>query len=160
MSRRECIACGAMLCLAACRPSVDVAGEAQRLLQIDRAWAQVAGAGQNVDSIVSFWTDDARVVLPGQPVVHGKPAIKEMVAGMTAIPGFHITWTPDSAVVAAAGDLAYTFGTNQFTAPDPTGKLVTTNGRYLTLWRKEPDGRWRCVMDYSNPAPTEASATP
>lgn len=80
-------------------------------------------------------------------------------------------WAPDSAVVALAGDLAYTFGTNQFTAPDPTGRLVTTapdptgtlvttNGRYITVWRKEPDGRWRCVMDYANPAPTEASPTP
>jgi ketosteroid isomerase-like protein len=139
---------------------VDVAHEAQQLLETDRAWAGIAAAGTNADSVLSFWTDDARVVLPGQPVLNDKAAIREMVTRSMAIPGFHVTWTPESAVVSQAGDLAYTFGTNEFTAPDSTGTLATTKGRYITVWRKEPDGRWRCVMDYSNPGPTQVASTP
>jgi ketosteroid isomerase-like protein len=142
----------------ACRPSVDLASGAQALLQTDRAWAAMSEAGQNIDSIVSFWTDDARVVEPGQPVVQGKAAIKKMVSGMLATPGVHVTWSPDSAVVSTGGDLGYTFGTNAVTVPDPKGNAVTEKGRYITVWRKEPDGRWRCVMDYGSPAPTEGPA--
>lgn len=161
MSQRTAVVCTSMFLLGtACRPGVDVAREAQQLLEMDQAWAAVAGAGANADSILSFWTDDARVVLPDQPVLHGKAAIREMVTSGMAIPGFHVTWTPDSAIVSRAADLAYTFGTNAFTVPDSTGKLATTKGRYITVWRKEPDGRWRCVMDYSNPGPAEASSTP
>jgi ketosteroid isomerase-like protein len=30
---------------------------------------------------------------------------------------------------------------------------VTMEGRYITVWRKEPDGRWRCSVDISNEGP-------
>ena len=140
----------------ACSPGLDTAREAQQLLGIDRAWAQVAAAGNMPDSVLSFWAEDARVVLAGEPIFQGKAAIREMLTGMASVPGFHVTWTPEGAEVSAAGDLAYTFGSNEFTGPDSTGALMTTKGRYLTVWRKESDGRWRCVMDYTNPAPSEA----
>jgi len=159
MSQRAGIAWSAILAVGmACRPGVDPATEAQTLLQTDRAWAATSEAGQNIDSIVSFWTDDARVVEPGQPVMQGKAAIKQMVSGMLATPGVHVIWSPDSAVVSKGGDLGYTFGTSAFTVPGPKGTVVTEKGRYITVWRKEPDGRWRCVMDYGSPAPAEGTA--
>jgi ketosteroid isomerase-like protein len=129
-----------------------------QLLATDREWAKLAATSKDVDSVGSYWTDDARVVLPGQPVLSGKAAIRGMLEGTMKIPGFHVTWTPDSAVVSRAGDMGYTYGTNEFTAPDSTGKLVTTRGRYLTVWRKDADGRWRCVEDFSNPAPAAGPA--
>ena len=130
-----------------------VASDVQQLLAIDREWSQVASSSRNPDSIAAYWTEDARVVLPGQGVLSGRAAIRGMVAGTLKIPGFHVSWTPDSAIVSRSGDLAYTYGTNVFTAPDSSGKLVTTQGRYLTIWRKDVDGRWRCVQDYSTPGP-------
>jgi ketosteroid isomerase-like protein len=141
----------AVLLATGCRPAVDAAREAQLLLEVDRAWAQAAAAGTDVDSILSFWTDDARVVTADQPTYHGKAAIRDMITAAMAIPGFHVTWTPDSAVVAASGDLGYTFGTNVFTMPDSTGAPTAMPGRYLTVWRKGADGRWRCVMDFGTP---------
>jgi ketosteroid isomerase-like protein len=142
----------------ACQPGVDVALETEPLLEADRAWAAIAAANDNLDSIVSFWTDDARVVMSDQPAWVGKAAIREMVAGTMAIPGFRVSWTPETAVVAASGDLGYTFGTNAFTAPDSTGQLVTSTGRYLTVWRKGTDGRWRCAVDFGNPGPAGGAA--
>ena len=133
-----------------------VFGEVQQLLATDREWARVAASSRNADSIAAYWTEDARVVLPSQEIVTGRSAIRDMVAGTLKIPGFHVSWTPDSATVSRSGDLGYTYGTNVFTAPDSAGKLVTTRGRYLTVWRKDADGRWRCVQDYSTPAPTKA----
>ena len=140
--------------MGACQPHVDVGREAASLLAVDRSWAQLAASGGNLDSVVAFWTDDARVAMAGQSVVHGKAALREMVKGSLAIPGFKISWTPDSAVVSASGDLGYTYGTNSVTAPDEKGKLATVVGRYITVWRKNPQGRWQCVMDYSTPGPS------
>jgi len=130
--------------------------DVQRLLATDREWAQVAASSRNADSVAAYWTVDARVVLPGQGILNGRAAIREMVAGTMKIPGFRVSWSPDSAVVSRSGDLAYTYGTNVFTAPDAAGKLVTTRGRYLTIWRKDDEGRWRCVQDYSTPGPAGA----
>jgi ketosteroid isomerase-like protein len=78
-----------------------------------------------------------------------------MVISSFAAPGFHITWTPESAVVSKSGDLGYTTGTNEMSVPDPAGKVTKIVGRYLTVWRRESDGRWRCVEDYSTPGPAE-----
>jgi ketosteroid isomerase-like protein len=158
MSRRTVIAFAALVLATACRPTVDTAQEVQALLALDRAWAEVANAGTDVDSILSFWTDDARVVMADQPTYAGKAAIREMVSGFVATPGAQVTWTPDSAVVSASGDLGYTFGTNAFTIPDSAGTAIVTRGRYLTVWRKGADGRWRCVMDIGTPGTGEAAA--
>jgi len=145
-----------LLCIG-CRP-VDVTRETAALLQADRAWAQAAAAGGSPDSVLAFWTEDARVAMANAPLVRGKPAIRQMVISSFAVPGFRITWTPDSAVVAASGDLGYTTGTNEVSMPDSTGKVTKVVGRYLTVWRREADGRWRCVEDYTSPGPVDRPA--
>ena len=131
---------------------VDVAKEKEALLATDRAWSQVASAGQNPDTILTYWTEDATVTSPGMAPVVGKPAIRQMVTSSFAMPGFHIAWTPEKAVVANSGELGYTTGAGDFTFPDTTkGTVTNVHVRYLTAWRKEADGRWRCVEDYSTP---------
>ena len=56
----------------------------------------------------------------------------------------------------SSGDLGYTTGTNTFTFPDAQGRPTTSNGRYVTVWRRVRDGRWRCVVDFWNEAPPPA----
>jgi ketosteroid isomerase-like protein len=142
----------------ACQPRMDPSAAAESLLARDRAWAQAAQADASVDSIVEYWTSDARVLLPGQPALVGKDAIRQMVSASLATPGFHISWVPDSAVVSASGDLGYTYGTNSVTVPDSTGKSTAEAGRYITVWRKDTDGQWRCVFDIFNVGPAKVGA--
>jgi ketosteroid isomerase-like protein len=122
------------------------------LLKTDTEWAAAAGT-TDVERIVSFWTDDAVIYPPREAPVAGKMAVRKYVSDSLKIPGFAISWKPMEAVVSASGDLGYTRGTNTFTFPDAQGRLTTSNGRYLTVWRKEPGGRWRCVVDFWNDAP-------
>ena len=130
-------------------------GDAARaaLLQADSEWAGLAAGGKDVERIVSFWTDDATIYPPREAPIVGKEAIRKYVAESLKIPGFSIRWKPTQTVVAAAGDLGYTMGTNAFTFPDAQGHLTTANGRYLTVWRKGAGGRWQCVVDFWNEAP-------
>ena len=134
-------------------PAVNVQAEEAALIERDRAFAQAAGRG-NLDSLIVFWADDATVMMAGAPAVEGKAAIRQMVTESMAIPGFNITWTPEDAKVASSGDMGYTTGTNAVTMPDSTGKPSTMRGRYITVWRKEADGKWRVTEDYATPAPT------
>jgi ketosteroid isomerase-like protein len=148
------IACAAVLLLGvACRSGVDPSREAKTLLNTDRAWSQVASSGTNADSVVTFWSEDASVAMPSAPLVSGKNALRSMVISSLGAPGFHITWSPERAVVSKSGDLGYTTGTNEISVPDPAGKVTKIVGRYLTVWRREADGRWRCVEDYTTPGP-------
>jgi ketosteroid isomerase-like protein len=127
------------------------------LLETDTEWAAAAGT-TDVERIVSFWTDDAVIYPPREAPVAGKTAIRKYVGESLKIPGFAIRWKPIEAVVSAAGDLGYTTGTNSFTFPDAQGRLTTSNGRYLTVWRRKNGGRWRCVVDFWNEAPPPPGA--
>jgi ketosteroid isomerase-like protein len=64
----------------------------------------------------------------------------------------------DLLLVVASGDMAYGVGTNQVTLNDPSGNRVTEQGRAATVWRKGADGRWKCVLDIWNPAPSAPPA--
>ena len=139
---------------------VDVAKEKETLLATDREWSQMASAGQNPDSILSYWTEDATVASPGMATVRGKPAIRQMVTSGLSTPGFHITWTPEKAVVANSGELGYTAGVGDYTVPDSTkAGMMNIHVRYLTAWRKEADGRWRCSEDYSTAVAPDTTRT-
>jgi ketosteroid isomerase-like protein len=104
----------------------------------------------------SFWTDDARVIAPGLSAFTGKAALRSYVEGALAIPGFHITWTTSEASLSPDGQLAYLLSRNAVTMAGPGGQPVTTNGRAVTVWRREPDGNWRCAVDIWNDGPSGA----
>jgi ketosteroid isomerase-like protein len=129
---------------------MDLERERKRLLEQDAEWASLASKGQDVDRILSFWTDDARVFAPGLPTFSGKAALRSYVESALTIPGFHITWVTSEASLSPDGQLAYLLSTNAVTMTGPEGQPVTTNGRAVTVWRREPDGNWRCAVDIWN----------
>jgi ketosteroid isomerase-like protein len=134
-------------------PTTTARDEKAALLERDREWAALASEGKDVERILSFWTEDAKVFPPGAPVVDGKQAIREFVTSSLSIPGFRISWEPAEAVVSPSGDMGYTIGRNHLTMPDAAGNLKTESGRGVAVWRRDHDGTWRCVIDVWNSGP-------
>ena len=130
---------------------VDLDAERAAIMAADAAWLAAAQAG-DLDSTLSFWAEDARVIAPGQPPYVGREAIRAMLAGGFATPGFSVSWQTTDVVVSASGDVAWSFGTNQFTVPDAvTGAVDTLRGQGVVVWRKGDDDRWRSVLDTWTP---------
>jgi len=145
---------GTMISVVSCAtPAFDPASESQKLLRRDAEWADLASAGKDVERIVSYWSDDAIVIPQGQPIVEGKAAIRAFVTSRLQIPGFKIHWVSEGPVFSPDGKLAYMRGRNTMTVPGANGALVTLVGRGITIWRLEPDGQWRCVVDIWNDPP-------
>jgi ketosteroid isomerase-like protein len=132
---------------------VDIAVEQERLLRRDAEWAQSAAEGRDVERILSYWTEDAVVLPPGLPAVAGKAALRQYVEGSMRIPGFRITWESKDVTLSPDGQLAYMFSRNAVTVNAPDGTPITTEGRAVTIWRREPDGEWRCAVDVWNAEP-------
>jgi ketosteroid isomerase-like protein len=131
----------------------DPAAEQAKLLRRDAEWADLASAGKDVEKIVSYWSDDAVLIFPGQPVLEGKAAIRAYVAESLNTPGFKIHWMSEKPVFSPDGKLAYMRGKDELTVPGPNGAPVTVHLRGISIWRLDADGQWRCVVDISNEEP-------
>ena len=70
----------------------DSKTEGAKLLRRDAEWADLATAGKDVEKVVSYWTEDAVLLFPGQPVFEGKAAIRAYVTASFNTPGFKIHW--------------------------------------------------------------------
>ena len=131
----------------------DVATEEAKLLRRDAEWADLATKGKDIDNIVSYWSDDAVIIMPGQPIVEGKAAIRAYVASSLSNPVFKIHWKSSKVTFSPDGKMAYMPGTDEMTVPGPNGAPMTLHLRGIAIWRLDPDGLWRCVVDISNEEP-------
>lgn len=131
---------------------VDTKAEGEKLMQLSREWSRVAGT-DSIEKTLSYWADDAVVMSPGQHPIKGKEAIRDMVEGMSKIPGFKISWEPLSVVVSKSGDMAYLIEQNEVIVNDSTGNPVREYNKSVTIWRKGADGSWKNVVDMWNAEP-------
>jgi uncharacterized protein (TIGR02246 family) len=132
--------------------AVDAKAEGEKVMQTSREWAKVAATG-DAEKTLSYWADDAVVMVPGQPVLNGKKEIRQMVEGSFKMPGFKIAWQPQNVQVSQSGDLAYLVEKSQITVTDSSGKVITQRYNGVTIWRKVPDGSWKNVADISTNEP-------
>lgn len=132
-----------------CEADLDLEAERAALLHADESWAAAAEAG-DVDRLFDYWTEDAVIYPPVGPTVDGLDAIREFVRAARSRPGFSLTWTPTGAEVAGKADVGYTFGRWRRTLDGPDGTPVANAGAYVSIWRKQPDGSWRCSVEISN----------
>ena len=154
MSRGSILWASLFILVSCSRHAFDPVMEQARLLHQDAEWADLASAGKDVDKIVSFWSDDAIVIFPGQPVLEGKPAIRAYVEASLKTPGFKIHWVSEKPVFSPDGQLAYMRGTDELTVPGLNGTTTTLHLRGISVWRRAADGQWLCVVDISNEEPS------
>lgn len=119
-------------------------------MQLSRDWSNAASTG-DVEKIVSYWADDAVLMSAHEPVLNGKQAIREMVEKSFKMPGFRISWEPQSVVVSESGDMAYLLENSQISFNDSTGKAITFKNKAVSIWRKQGDGSWKNTVDISTP---------
>ncbi len=138
------------LALSSCSASQpDVSEATDELRSLD---AQLGRAIDSKDAgaIAAFYSDDAILMPTAEPIVRGKAAITEEWKHILAIPAFHNESKLGGVEVATAGDLAYTYGSYRSRLMGEDGKLVMEPGKWLTIWKKQPDGGWRIAVDTYN----------
>jgi ketosteroid isomerase-like protein len=94
-------------------------------------------------------TEDAMLSGAG---LFGREAIARAYAPFT-LDKVKLRWEPRLGGAAASGDLAYTVGFGVSVSPTPDGQSRTGHVKYLSLWRRQPDGSWRWVADQGNGNP-------
>ena len=114
-----------------------------------------AKLGQAIDAkdaaaVAAFYAEDAILMPTAEPIIKGKAAIKEEWKHILAIPAFENESKLGGVQVASAGDLAYTYGSYRSRLMGEDGNLTMEPGKWLTIWKKQPEGGWRIVVDTYN----------
>jgi len=101
---------------------------------------------------MSFYSEDAVELPNDSDAVVGKAAIAKGM-GFLDDKNNRLTWSPVSAGLSGSGDLGYTWGTYEFCSKLKDGSETVEHGKYMTLWKKQPDGSWKVAVDMGNSGP-------
>jgi len=132
----------------------------QALRDLDAQWSAAAGA-KDLDKAVSYYSNDATVMPPNASAARTKEAIRKVWQDLLASPDLSISWKATKVEVAKSGDLACLSGTYELTINDPSGKPLNDHGKYVEVWEKQADGKWKCGADiWNSDLPASAPAAP
>lgn len=132
--------------------SMATAAPVDDVLAADRAFAAMAKAKGARAAFVDYADPGAVMFRAGVGPVRGVEAIGRVFEEPEAATP---VWDPEAAEVAASGDLAYSWGAFSWT-PVPNGPLAGKppfTGYYVSIWKRQADGRWKWVVDLGVPAP-------
>ena len=135
------------------------AADESAIRALDAQWEKAAAA-KDVDGTVSYYSDDASLLAPNAPIAGNKQAIRAAWASLLG-PDVSLSWQANKVEVSRSSDLAYIVGAYQL--KDPHGKPATDQGKFVEVWKKQADGKWKVAADIFNsdlalpapPAPAE-----
>lgn len=142
-------------------PAPDTrAAEEAAIRALDEQWSATA-AKNDLDGTVSYYSSDAVLLAPNAPIATDAKSIRESWAGLLG-PNTTVSWKVTKVEVAKSGELGYLYGTYQLAIKDPKGgPTFNDTGKIMEIWKKQSDGKWKCIVDTYNsdiplPPATEA----
>ncbi len=138
--------------------AADRSAAESELRTLDQQWSATA-ARNDLDGTVAFYADDAVLLPPNAPIANDKKSIRDSWAGLLG-PNTSVSWKWSKIDVAQSGELAYIYGSYKLTigASSESGPVNDT-GKFLEVWKKQSNGKWKCIVDTYNsdlPVPTQA----
>lgn len=115
---------------------------------IEKANSEWAAAMKTGDAaaIAAPYAEDAVFVRVDGSCVKGRSAIEAMYRERFAKAGLASATKIDSKSVVVDGDLAYESGYGEMTM-SKDGKPATAGGPFLTVWQRQPEGRWKILRN-------------
>jgi uncharacterized protein (TIGR02246 family) len=112
-------------------------------------------------ALTDLWTDDAIRLGPGQPAEVGKQAIRESNERWSARPGLKVlTFVPETKDLTIWDGWAVEWG--YFTGSyieSPGGEPKQMRGARLWVFKKLPDGSWKCFRGMGTPVAVVVGAS-
>ncbi len=128
----------------------------QAIRELNSTWTEAVNAGE-LDRLLSWMADDVVLSGPAQ-----EPFGRDRFATVffSAHQQFRIRCESEMEEVVVLGEVAYTRCRDSLSViPIAGGDESRLAGYRLTIWRKQPDGRWLLARDLHNLTPVEASTS-
>ena len=112
----------------------------------DEAMA-INATGDHTAYVDHYYAPDAVVMPPNSEVVRGREALIAFNENFPPYEDLRFTHVE----VDGAGDIAYVYGTYLMVMAAPEGEEPAQDrGKYIEIWRRQPDGSWKVALDIFN----------
>jgi uncharacterized protein (TIGR02246 family) len=99
-------------------------------------------------TIGNLYAEDATLLPPGSEAIKGRQNIQQFWQG------FFDAGASDAQIrsleVNSVGDTAYEIGAYEANVPAPQGGIVRSQGKYVVIWKRQPDGGLKILVDIFN----------
>lgn len=119
---------------------------ADEIVQADKDMNILASKEGFYKALIAYADDSVVKPQEGQLPVIGKSSLEKFWGDKPDTK--EISWEPYKAEAARSGDLGYTLGNWKLVSKD-----TTMYGNYYTIWKKQPDGKWKFTVDGGNNTP-------
>ncbi len=116
------------------------------LRQTDIAFDQ-AVAERGAEAWASFFAPNGSMISDTNAPILGREAIRNVMEPIFGEQHVSLRWKPTSAGILISKNIGYTVGSYIRIWKNVEGKTVKGTGTYTTIWKKQPDGSWKAVLD-------------
>ena len=137
-----------ILSMSGCDKTINHDRVVKELIEVDLEFARKSVSKGSHAAFLEYIDDSCVLLRPNRMPVVGRAKIEEMFSSPDT--SFSLNWNPSFAEVSESGDLGYTYGIYTIQMDSPEGSVVTKEGTYVTIWKKDKSGDWKFVMDTGN----------
>jgi len=149
----------ALLFLAATLPAQDAIpnqddAELGKIIELEHRDAEAARSN-DVDTLISLWTDDGVLLMPGANPVVGKPSIRRLLETqkLESAAIKTVSYDEDWRERRTHGNAAWEWGSISVSFQLPDGRRVSQKAFMLRVLSRQPDGTWKFARAIGTPAP-------
>ena len=115
----------------------------EEILKADKSFSELSKKEGMKLAFIEYIDNEGILLRPGHLPIVGANAIDFL--SQVNDSSYRLTWNPDGGEIAASGDLGYTYGIYKLEMKDTVLK-----GTYVSIWKKQKDGKWKFVLDSGN----------
>ena len=115
----------------------------EEIIKADKTFSNMSRHQGMKKAFLEFIDDNGILLRPGHLPIIGADAIDFLSQANDT--SYRLTWKPYAAEVSSSGDLGFTYGVYLLTLPD-----TTVTGTYVSIWKKQIDGKWKFILDSGN----------
>ncbi len=115
------------------------------ILDTDRAFSAMSKSKGLSNAFMNFIDNDAVLLRPKSLPLEGGEAMDLIISSNDSLSV--LTWEPKKVAIAQSGDLGYTYGVY---SRKPGDEDTVYYGTYVTIWKKQPSGNWKFVLQSGN----------
>jgi ketosteroid isomerase-like protein len=114
------------------------------IIKADEAFSEMSRKTGMKKAFLEYIDNEGILLRPNHPPIAGADAIDFL--SQINDSSYTLTWTPGGGEMATSANLGYTYGIYKLEMKD-----TVLRGTYVSIWKKQQDGKWKFVLDSGNP---------